>query len=115
MRRGICDPVAADGRELVELCRLHRPNLVFSDERMPELNGSEAARLIMEFHPVPIVIISAFARVQPSEGTGAVPVVNLVKPVRIADILQALTDVQAWLERKSDNDALLKVPGTWDR
>ena len=40
--------MAKDGQEAVELCRLHRPDLVVMDVRMPRMNGFEATRLIKE-------------------------------------------------------------------
>ncbi len=40
--------IAANGREAVELCQRLRPDLALLDERMPVLDGIEAARLIKQ-------------------------------------------------------------------
>jgi DNA-binding NarL/FixJ family response regulator len=39
---------AKDGQEAIELCRLHRPDLVVMDVRMPGVNGFEATLKIKE-------------------------------------------------------------------
>ncbi len=40
-----------NGREAVDLCRAHKPDLVLLDVSMPELNGLEAASIIKEELP----------------------------------------------------------------
>lgn len=52
---------AWNGREAVELCRRHAPDLILMDIKMPELDGFGAACEIRRFSDVPIVALTAFA------------------------------------------------------
>ena len=52
---------ARDGQEAIELYRLHRPNLVLMDVKMPKVNGLEATRTIKEEFPTAKVLtVSAY-------------------------------------------------------
>lgn len=48
---------AKDGQEAIELCRLHRPDLVLMSASMSRLNGFEATRTIKEELPATKVLI----------------------------------------------------------
>ena len=49
---------AATGREAVELAGKRRPDVVLMDIKMPDMDGIEAARMIAEQCPVPVVFLS---------------------------------------------------------
>lgn len=52
---------AKDGREVVELTRLLKPDLVLMDVRMPELDGLKATALIHEEFPsIQIICMSCY-------------------------------------------------------
>ena len=51
--------IASSGHEAIELAREMRPDVISMDFNMPDMNGCEAARAIMETTPTPIVIVTA--------------------------------------------------------
>jgi DNA-binding NarL/FixJ family response regulator len=58
---------AQDGLEAVELCRLHRPDLVIMDKSMPRVNGLEATRSLKEELPETKVLIVSVDHLSRSE------------------------------------------------
>lgn len=50
---------AWDGRQAIELCQRHRPDVVTMDMLLPVMSGVAATEWIMAYCPTPIVIVSA--------------------------------------------------------
>ena len=83
---------AKDGQEAVELCRLHRPDLVVMDVRMPRLNGFEATRKIKEeLYVTKVLIVSAYENVEfVSEAMRAGAEGYVMKLAPLKEILEAV-------------------------
>ena len=90
---------ARDGEEAVALVRERQPDLAILDVNMPKLDGIEAARIILAEHPLPIVMLTAYA----DEATVARAVeagvfAYVVKPFREQDLIPAIRTAQARYE-----------------
>jgi response regulator NasT len=82
---------AANGRELVELCREQSPDLIIADVRMPEMDGDVAVELICRDKPTPFILISAYSK--PTDilnGYASVSRAYLTKPVKRDDLADAI-------------------------
>ena len=82
---------ALNGRQAVELTAVLRPDVVLMDIEMPEMDGLEAARLIKEKHPCPVVLLTShddpeMVRLASQVGVGA----YLLKPPSAEEIERAL-------------------------
>ncbi|MGV9705421.1 response regulator transcription factor [Streptomyces sp. NPDC003483] len=90
---------AATGREAVEAVRVHRPDVVIMDIRMPDLDGIEATRLIAaddDLAQVRVLVLTTYDsddHVVPALQAGASGF--LVKDTRPADLLDAVRTVAA--------------------
>jgi CheY-like chemotaxis protein len=82
---------ASNGRELIEICRQHRPDLVIADVRMPEMDGDTALQQICEIWPIPFILISAYSKNSSIElAVGAARWTYLTKPVKRDDLEDAI-------------------------
>jgi AmiR/NasT family two-component response regulator len=78
---------AETGRELVELCRSLRPDLVITDIKMPDMDGIAAAWQLYRDRPMPVILVSAFADPELIERAEADHVLGyLVKPIKPTDL-----------------------------
>ncbi len=81
----------ANGRELVEQCRIHRPELVITDIRMPLLDGIDAAKEIYRQFPVPVILVSAYhdhGLIERAENDHVLAFLG--KPIKLADLEPAI-------------------------
>jgi two-component system, response regulator PdtaR len=87
---------ARDGEEAVELARSERPDVAIMDVKMPKLDGIEAARRILDEHPIPIVMLTAYGqRELVARAVEAGVFGYLVKPFREQDLLPAIATARA--------------------
>src|SRR6266576_1323576 len=87
---------ARDGNEAVALAREHEPDLAIMDVKMPQLDGIEAARRILDERPIPIVMLTAYGQEElVSRAVEAGVFGYLVKPFREQDLLPAIKAARA--------------------
>jgi len=87
---------ARDGREAVALAAAHRPDLAVMDVTMPELDGIDAARQMLEQRQIPIVMLTAFSEAAlVGRAVDAGVFGYLVKPFRESDLLPAIEAARA--------------------
>lgn len=82
---------AGTGRELVEHCRQHRPDLVITDIKMPDMDGIDAANEIYRHHAIPVILVSAYHDSKLIDRAEADHILAyLVKPIKQADLEPAI-------------------------
>jgi len=82
---------AGDGAQAIEAARLHKPDVIIMDIKMPVMDGIEAARAILAETPCAILFLSSFNEeelVEQASETGALA--YLMKPFRKEDLAPAL-------------------------
>ena len=87
---------ARDGEEAVALARTSLPDVAVLDVKMPNLDGIEAARRILEERPIPIVMLTAYGQDELVQRAAEAGVFGyLVKPFREQDLLPAIRTARA--------------------
>src|SRR5687767_8567802 len=79
--------VVTTGKELIDVCRADRPELVITDIRMPDMDGLDAVAEIYNEEPLPIIVVTAYhdpQLVQRAEERHVLAF--LVKPIKEADL-----------------------------
>ncbi len=100
---------AENGRELVDRCRMSRPDLIICDIKMPGLDGIDAVSEIGRIEPVPAILVSAYHDPALLERTtGEQILAYLVKPIKQADLEVA---IGLAMQRFAEFQALRKETG----
>jgi len=87
---------ATDGRQAVEMTTELHPDVVLMDIKMPYLDGIEAAEIIQDRCPTPIVILTAFDTPEMLQEASAVGVgAFLAKPPKVRELGQAIEIARA--------------------
>jgi response regulator NasT len=87
---------ARDGEEAVRLARETEPDLALLDVKMPNVDGIEAARRILDDRSIPIVMVTAYGeRELVARAVEAGVFGYLVKPFREGDLLPAIETAKA--------------------
>ncbi len=101
---------ARDGVEAVALARSQAPDLALLDVRMPGMDGIEAARVMLDERPLPVVIITAYSQRDVIDRAVEAGVFGyLVKPFRESDLLPAIEAARA---RHAELQALREEAGS---
>jgi response regulator NasT len=83
--------IAENGAALLELCRTHRPDLVITDIKMPDMDGIDAATTLYNEMPVPVILVSAYSDAKLIERAEADHIMAyLVKPIKQTDLEPAI-------------------------
>lgn len=105
---------AANGREMVDLCRMNQPDIVFTDIKMPFMNGLEAVEEIKhEMTKTEFVIISGYSDFEYAKKGIHLGVSDyLLKPVeeeQLANVMVRLTEKLNKKQRDSNVEFRLKL------
>lgn len=108
---------ADNGKEAVEFVKRNKPDLITMDIHMPVMDGFEASRIIMETHPVPIVIVTGSCNMRELETSfraievGALTVLQKPEGIRHPDHDKNARNLIATVKLMSE----IKVVRRWYR
>lgn len=104
---------AADGEELVEKLKEHKPHIVLLDIKMPRMDGLAAAEEIRKKYPdIQMIIISAYSDFAYAKQALKLGVTDyLLKPYLDSDLRETLDKVIARAREREDSLALLSSSG----
>lgn len=83
---------AANGREALQMARRHHPDLAILDIKMPYTDGLQAAKVLSQSQPMPILMLTAFSESDLIEKASDLAIHGyLIKPIKPAELNAAIT------------------------
>ncbi|HHV79510.1 MAG TPA: response regulator [Firmicutes bacterium] len=87
---------AGDGVTLVSLARALKPDLALVDIKMPQMDGLEAARILVEEDICAVLLLTAYSQKELVNKAAEVGIHGyLVKPIKDSDIMPAISIAMA--------------------
>jgi len=101
--------LASSGPEALDMIKQQRPDLVFLDIRMPQMDGTEALRQIKQIAPeVEVAMITAYAAVTSAQRAMRFGALDyLTKPFGVAEVEAVVERALAKRRRQSEEQLLL--------
>ncbi len=82
---------AKTGKELLDDCKKHQPDLVITDVKMPDMDGIEAAVALYHNNAIPVILVSAYHDPELIARAEADHILAyLVKPIKQSDLEPAI-------------------------
>ena len=107
---------AGDGRQTLQACAEHAPDLVLLDIAMPGMDGLETARQLATLHTRPAVVFCTAYDFHALSAFEAEAIDYLVKPVRSERLAAALERVRTFAAgRARSDDVAVQAPEHSDR
>jgi response regulator NasT len=83
---------AETGKQLIDQCRVTRPDLVIADIRMPDMDGIEAIRILCKEDPMPVILVTAHHDPDTMKRAETECILAyLIKPIKPVDLEPAIT------------------------
>ncbi|WP_338018412.1 response regulator [Lederbergia galactosidilytica] len=98
---------AQNGKQAIELALSHKPDLIFMDIKMPEIDGLEAVKqILVELPNTKCVMVSAFDTFDYAREAMKFGIKEyLLKPSKVAEVLEAYDRMVAELESERQKEA----------
>ena len=98
--------LASDGQDALEQARIHRPDIIISDIKMPYMNGLELAASVRDFLPsCQFIFLSGYSDKEYLKGAIKLKVASYVeKPIDLDEITNAIQEVVDELQKNATSD-----------